>query len=282
MPEEKPRLDLERLAELVGDLPTMPAVATKILRVAGSEDARAADVTRLIASDQGLASKVLSTCNSAYYGLPQRVKTLSRAVALLGFKSVRNLVLVHSLPWKRAAAPTFADKTIFTHAAATAVAARVIAGLTGRADPEEALLGGLMHDAGRLALNLAAHAEYEPVMKAIYNLEGDSVELERHALGIDHTLAGEQTLRKWSFPEDLVHVAQTHHDPVPQLSPIALIVRAADELSRLTGRGVRALTEPVTEVPPALANLGIGLADLEQLEERVAQAIEQSQDIFAL
>jgi putative nucleotidyltransferase with HDIG domain len=282
MPEEKPKLDVQRLIELVDGLPTMPAVATKILRVAGSEDVDAAEVTRLIASDQGLASKVLGTCNSAYYGLPQRVKTLSRAVGLLGFKAVRNLVLVHSLPWKRSSTPSFADQMIFTHAGATAVAARVLAGQTKRSDPEEALLGGLLHDAGRLALNLAAHEEYEPVLKAIYNLEGESIELERRALGVDHTQMGEQILRKWSFPEELVRVAQTHHDPVQQLSQVTLVVRAADELSHLTGRGVRALTEPVTAVPLALGSLGISLDDLEELEKRVAQAIEQSQDIFAL
>ncbi len=282
MPEDRPRLEVERLLELVENLPTMPAVATKILKVAGSADANAAEVTRLIATDQGLASKVLGTCNSAYYGLPQRVKTLSRAVALLGFKAVRNLVLVHSLPWKRSATPTFADQMIFTHAAATAVAAGVIAGLTKRADPEEALLGGLMHDAGRLALSQAAPDEYEPVMKAIYNLEGDTIELERRALGVDHAQIGEQILKKWSFPQELVAVARSHHDPLTQLAGVALIVRSADELSRLTGRGVRALTEPVTAVPPALNRLGFGMDDLEQLEERVAQAIERSQEIFAL
>lgn len=282
MPEDKSRAEVERLIELMGDLPTMPAVASKILRVAGSEDASISDVTRLIASDQGLASKILSTCNSAYYGLPQRVKTLSRAVALLGFKSVRNLVLVHSLPWKRSSTPTFADKAIFAHAGATAMAARVIAGLTGRMDPEEALLGGLLHDSGRLALNLAAHETYEPVMHAIYNLEGESVELERRMLGFDHTHAGEVILRKWSFPEDLVRVARTHHDPLETLEPNVLVVRAADELSRITGQGVRAPAEPVTAVPPALRSLGFDLPDLEQLERRVAQAIEQSKDIFAV
>ncbi len=275
-------MEVERLVELLGDLPTMPVVAVKILKLASSEDASVADVTKLISSDQGLASKILSTCNSAYYGLPQRVKTLSRAVALLGFKSVRNLVLVHSLPWKRSTTPSFADQAIFAHAGATAMAARVIASLTGRMDPEEALLGGLLHDTGRLALNLAAHEEYEPVMHAIYNLEGESVALERRALGLDHTLAGEQILRRWSFPEDLVRVARTHHDPPASLEPNVLIVRAADELSRLTGRGVRALAEPATEVPPALALLGFKLAELESLEKRVTQAIEQGKEVFAV
>lgn len=275
-------MEVERLVELMGDLPTMPVVAIKILRLASSEDANVSDVTQLIASDQGLASKILSTCNSAYYGLPQRVKTLSRAVSLLGFKSVRNLVLVHSLPWKRSTTPSFADQAIFAHAGASAMAARVIASLTGRVDPEEALLGGLLHDTGRLALNLAAHEEYEPVMHAIYNLEGESVELERRALGLDHTQAGDQILRKWTFPEDLVRVARTHHDPPAGLGPNVLVVRAADELSRITGQGVRALAEPVTEVPPALALLGFKQGDLESLEQRVAQAIEQGKDIFAV
>ncbi len=277
-----PEMEAQRLVDLLGDIPTMPAVATKVLKVASSEDATVADVTRLIASDQGLASKVLSTCNSAYYGLPQRVKTLSRAVALLGFKSVRNLVLVHSLPWKRASTPAFADQMIFDHAAATAVCARLIGALTGACDAEEALLGGLMHDTGRLAFNLVFPEEYEPVLKAFYNREGSSVDLERKAFGIDHTRVGEQVMRKWSFPDDLVHVAKAHHDPPDQHNPLTLVVCAANELSHLLGRGIKAPYEPPEELPAGLDRLGFGAKDLESLEERAQQAMEQSRDIFSI
>lgn len=282
MAGEKSRQDLKKSLEQLEDIPPLPAVATKILEVAGSEDAKVADVTRLIASDQGLASKVLGTCNSAYYGLPQRVKTLSRAVALLGIKSVRNLVLVHSLPWKRAGSPGFAEQMIWVHAAATAMTARVIAAQSGHCDPEEALLGGLMHDVGKLALNAFVPEEFEPVMRAVYNREGDSVAIEREALGVDHTLVGKLVLEKWSFPGELIRVAGRHHNPPEELNPLTLVVRAADEVAWTMGQGVMESPEPPTEITPALGHLGYGLEELERLEERVSETIEQGKDVFGL
>jgi HD-like signal output (HDOD) protein len=282
MSGERPTQEVVRLMEVLGDLPPMPAVATKILKVAGSEYASVAEVTRLIATDQGLATKVLGTCNSAYYALPHRVKTLSRAVALLGFKIVRNLVLVHSLPWKRSASPTFAEKMIWMHAATAALAARAIASQTGRADPEEALLGGLMHDSGRLVLNLLLPGRFEPVMRVIYNRERDSREAEREAFGTDHCEVGEVALRKWSFPDELLNVARCHHDAPETLDALTLVTRGADEIAWLMGQGVKAPERPPEEGPPALACLGYGHADLETLEERVRQSMEQSRDIFDL
>ena len=282
MSADSARQELERMIDLLGDIPPMPAVATKILRVASSEFAQVSEVTRLIGMDPGLASKVLSTCNSAYYGLPHRVKTLSRAVALLGFKAVRNLVLVHSLPWKRSGSPTFAEQTIWTHSAAAAMAGRVLAADHRDLDPEEALLSGLMHDAGRLAMNLMMPESYEPIIRAVYNAEGESIHLEQERFQADHTMAGQIVLEKWSFPEELIEVARDHHLPPEQLAPHVLIAKAADELARLMGYGVRKQEDPPAQMPPGLHAMGYERTDLEGLFERMNQALEQGQDIFKL
>jgi len=280
MPEETARQKVENLLEMMGDLPPMPEVATKVLEVANSEDARVSDVTRLIASDPGLATKVLGTCNSAYYGLPQRVKTLSRAVGLLGFKTVRNLVLVHSLPFNRSGVPGFAEKVIWSHAGGTAVAARILASEVGGVDAEEALLGGLIHDAGRLALNLIMPEKYEKVLLKIYNREGDSTAIETDLLGFDHTLAGQLVMRKWGLPDSLVSIVRDHHNPIEELDPPVLIVRAADEVSWILGQGVKAEEESMSELPPALTALGFTLESFDKLEEKVSVGMEQSRDIF--
>ncbi len=282
MAAEMSKQQIDKILEMLADLPSLPAVATKVLQVASSEDATAADITRLVSVDQGLASKILGTCNSAFYGLPQRVKTLSQAVALLGFKAVRNLVLVQLMPWKRAGQKSFADEAIWVHSAAVATTSRVLSGQTGRCDPEEALLAGLMHDTGRLALNQLLKEKFEPVMNAIYNREEDSITVERELVGIDHTVFGEKVLEKWSFPDEVVRVARDHHQPAEQLDGLTLIVRAADELAWLMGKGVREPEQPPTEVPPALSILGVSLGDLDALEERVAVALEQARDLFGV
>ncbi|MCK4304951.1 MAG: HDOD domain-containing protein [Candidatus Eisenbacteria sp.] len=282
MPGETPKQELEQLVELLGDIPPMPSVATKILEIANSETVNVADVTRLIAMDQGLTSKLLATCNSPYYGLRQKVKTLSRAVGLLGFKAVRNLVLVHSLPWNRSARPLFTEQIIRVHAAATAIVARDLAGQTGTADPEEAMLGGLMHDTGRLALNIIMPEAYEPVLRSIYNREGDSIALETKAIGTDHTVAGGLVLEKWSFPEELIHVARHHHDPPADLNPLTAIVRAADEIALLMNYGAKELTEAPTELPSGMIHLGFKLKDISELEERFSDSMEQGRVVFGL
>ena len=222
----------------------------------------------------------MRTCNSPFYGLPRRVKTLSRAVALLGFKAVRNLVLVHSLPWRRTSTAAFAEQLVWTHSTSVALASRIICDQTKVGDPEEALLGGLMHDAGRLALNLILPEEYSVVMREIYNREGRSVDLEQAALGLDHTMAGEMVLRKWSFPDELVRIAADHHKPPADLDPLTQVIQAADEVAWIMGLGVCEMADSITQIPPGLAHLGYELEELAALEDVVANAVEQAQEVF--
>jgi putative nucleotidyltransferase with HDIG domain len=280
MGTDKQLNDVDQILERLGGIPPIPAIASRVLQIASSENARLADLARLIASDQGLATQVLRTCNSAYYGIPQRVSSLSRAIALLGFKSVRNLVVIHSLPRRSGGTPTFAETAIWTHSGAGALAARGLAEVTGRCDPEEAMLGGLIHDSGRLVLNLMVPERYAPVMKAIYNRTGRSLDIERREIGLVHTVVGEAVLRKWNFPDALVHAVEHHHDDPATLDALTLIVSAADELLWLLGLGVMEPREPATEMPPALAHLGFRLADLPGLEERTKAVVEAGRDIF--
>jgi putative nucleotidyltransferase with HDIG domain len=280
MPREKEIYGIDEILARLGGIPPIPAVASQVLQVAGSEKVRLADLARLIESDQGLATQILRTCNSAYYGIPQRVNSLSRAIGLLGFKSVRNLVVVHSLPRRRGATPTFAESAIWTHSCSGAIVARKLAELTGRCDPEEAALGGLIHDSGRLVLCLLIPDRYEPVMNAIYNRAGRSLDLEQHALGLVHTIVGEAVLRKWNFPAEIVSAVEHHHDDPATLDPLTLIIAGADDLLWLMGLGVMEPREPVTEVPPALARLGFHLDDLAGLEEKAKAAVEAGRGVF--
>ena len=144
------------------------------------------------------------------------------------------------------------------------------------------MLAGLIHDSGRLVLNLLMPERYEPIMRAIYNREGESTAIELSALGFDHALAGRLVLQRWNFPEELSRAVEMHHGEVSQMEPLTLIVRAADELLWLLGCGVREATEPLQEAPAALSRLGYGLSDLAGLEERVRAAVESASESFGI
>ena len=83
----------QTLEKKLSDLPPLPAVVSKILQTVNDPNSSAEELNRLISMDQGLASKILRIVNSAYYGFPKRISTLTHAVVILGYNTVRNLVL---------------------------------------------------------------------------------------------------------------------------------------------------------------------------------------------
>ncbi|MFH1144570.1 MAG: HDOD domain-containing protein [Candidatus Eisenbacteria bacterium] len=161
-----------------------------------------------------------------------------------------------------------------------AVIARSLAVDRRTADPEEAMLAGLIHDAGRLVLNLLMPEHYEPVMRSIYNREGASTEIERRAFGFDHALVGRLVLEKWNFPDDLIRAVERHHEDLAGMDALTRTVRATDELLWLMGFGVREATEPPSVMPPALAAFGYTLEDLSAQEEHLRAAVHSGNEFF--
>src|SRR2546421_2324499 len=99
MPPEVKTIRIDRavfqqtLEKKLADLPPLPAVVTRIMQTINNPMTGADELSRLIALDQGLSSKVLRIVNSSYYGFPKRISTITHAVVILGFNTVRNLVL---------------------------------------------------------------------------------------------------------------------------------------------------------------------------------------------
>jgi len=94
-------------------LVSLPEICLEVQILADSPDASAADLGRLIGKDTALSTRLLRLVNSAYFGLPRRVDTLTRAVNLIGMQELRNLTLAAS------AAEVFAgiDSRLFDMAA---------------------------------------------------------------------------------------------------------------------------------------------------------------------
>lgn len=99
----EPGLDLlkEKRVELVlqqlEELPTLPAVAVRVLEATSSESTSARDVVSLISSDPALTTRVLKLVHRADLGVRAEVNSVERAVVLLGFEAVRSAVLAVSL-----------------------------------------------------------------------------------------------------------------------------------------------------------------------------------------
>src|SRR5262245_49554610 len=75
------------------ELPTMPEVLVKLNEVMSDPEASADSVARVVSKDPAVATNMLRIVNSAYYGLPVRVSSITLAVSVLGFNMTKKLAL---------------------------------------------------------------------------------------------------------------------------------------------------------------------------------------------
>lgn len=279
----------DEILSTLDDIPPMGAVAVSVMRMVEDDRYSAADLARVISRDPGLTSKVMRTSNSAFFGLGQPVTSLSQAVVVLGLRMVRNLVLIHSLPVGRSGGGrmTEIETRMWTHSVGSALGSRLLAQRTGRVDPEQAFLGGLFHDIGRLLFNQVRPLTYQTLARRSADGLPDRA-AERKHLGMDHALLGSAALERWKMGDELAAAVRDHHRSPELLGPLALTVQGAEEI--LAGIGIGEGDQDgreEAEQDPGDAQKGcralrlLGLEEgMEEIEERLQATLKQEQAFF--
>ncbi|GJM44300.1 MAG: hypothetical protein DHS20C21_11420 [Gemmatimonadota bacterium] len=222
----------------INDLPTLPHVVSQILEKTRDADTSLDEVVNLIATDQALVSTILKLVNSAFYGFSRRITTLKQSITLLGFRSVRNIVVnagVVGIFRKR----TFNNQyrfRLWDHSVACAVAARALAKHSGYKAKEEAFTAGLLHDIGKVVIDQYAPKDSAAIMKRVDSGMAPR-EAEVEVLGVDHTKIGAWIAERWHLPKTLCWVIEHHHEPnadeVPGDRDLVRLVAAANGLCRI-------------------------------------------------
>jgi putative nucleotidyltransferase with HDIG domain len=242
------KLKQERLLRIIEDelqdLPPLPAVVIRVMQTINDPTTSAADLNRLISSDQAIASKVLRLVNSSYYGFPRRISTITHAVVILGFNTVRNLTTSLGVlnAFDSSGRPTALDRSQFwAHSIGVAVAAGVIA--KRKAIPtklsEEVFVGGLLHDIGKLFLDQYFPDQYAIAVKLARAAKISIWDAEKTALGVGHALVGKRIAEKWNLPPSLTSMVTLHHQPAfaKEHFEITAVVHTADRIAHKLSLG---------------------------------------------
>ncbi|HEU0264412.1 MAG TPA: HDOD domain-containing protein [Geobacterales bacterium] len=204
--------EMEKTIMTAGDLPTIPVVATKVMQLLESETATAEDLAKVVASDPAVAARVLKISNSAFYGCQRQIQTLSSAIVILGFSTLKSLVVAASV--KQVYKPFgLTEKILWEHSFGAGLAAKLIAGNIRLVNDEEAFLGGLFHDIGKIIMNSFDHTKFQAIMQRCYNEGIDFETAEQAVYPYSHAEVGALVIKKWNFPEVLVHAVMHHHTP---------------------------------------------------------------------
>lgn len=167
------------------------------------------DLGNVIGSDQAITSKLLRMVNSAYYGFPRRISTISQALVVIGVEGLRSLIMGLSVQ------PLFKSplgQKLWAHSVCTAASAKLITQKHASVHPEESFVVGLIHDIGRLIIYQHFPEEFE-YFKLIEKDSLQTLREEREYFGMDHGEIGSKVGVNWNLPDKIVEAIKYHHKP---------------------------------------------------------------------
>ena len=265
--DEKSReLIRTRIISKMQDIKSFPQFVLETMRKLNDPESNAADVAKSLSRDEGLVLRILKLANSAAYGMTRKISNISEAIALLGYKSVSNIVLaatVYSSMDKGLSGYALDRGELWRHSLMVAYTARELAKITEKVTAEDAYVGGLLHDIGKVILNDYVRFGYGIIVKMVEEKHIPFTEAEVQVLGFDHAAIGEILISKWDMPESYRTVVAYHHKPneLPedkmQYQPLLDVVTLANTICLMLGIGLGADGLQTYMFPESIERLGI-------------------------
>lgn len=281
--------DFQTVVRSVSDLPPMPVVAVRVMELLGKEDVKYKELSEAISSDPAVSARLLKVANSAFYSMKRQVKTLDHAVAIVGERTLRSLVLAASLEGMNKSYGLL-EKLLWEDAMGCAIASRIIARRFSTADPEEAFLAGLFRHLGKIVMNFSDPEIYRELVEAAYAEGTSTSNLEGRFFPYAHEVVGAAVLNKWNFSQSLVTTVLHHRDLKIHLAEedegralvhLAATVNLAGFICRHLGIGQREPDETVdvTTAPGALI-LELTAAQVEDVVVEIDQTFTENREFF--
>lgn len=223
-------------------IPSMPMVANRCYEMTQSPDFDFGKLVELLSTDPGIAADVLRLSNSALFGVTRPVGSLKQAIALLGVKRIRELVLTRYLVQKMhdISADVIDIDYFWRRSLATAVIAARFADSLCPAHRDEAFVGGLLADAGVIVLARALPKHYAPIARQYKPLQSDDwLIAEYHLMGVTHGEVSALVMKQWNLPESMAEAVKYHHTPaseMPSEGPgllLARIIGGSGQIARI-------------------------------------------------
>ena len=214
----------------LNQLPSLPVIVQEVIASFNVADMDSAALVNKIAQDQGLSARVLRVANSTFYGLPRKVGSIQDAIAVLGFDSLRSLVLSAGVAqvFPVTLGSLFDRQAYWRRSYRVAAIAQSLA-KHYKLDPQLAFTAGMFHDIGQLVLDLCITQQFAGLLRQQAESGLELMEVERSELGFDHAEIGAEIVRRWNFPQEIEQVVRHCHQPrlAAAFSPLVCVVHTA-------------------------------------------------------
>lgn len=212
---EQIRILTEVLVRDIETLPHFPENVAHLLRLTEDAKAQVAEISNHISRDPTLTAELLKHVNSAYYGLPSHVTSVSQAVKLIGMKTLH--LLLYSFGFHLLLERHHTRmRALWEHSQRVAFYSLLLAWDLKRRKEivDDAYVAGVLHDLGFIAVTTLHPRTQEKMRKFSTEKNLPRRVLERFSFGMHHANIGALIAEKWNFPEQLVEGIRFHHDPL--------------------------------------------------------------------
>lgn len=206
--------EIRAALEKCPNLPSPPKVALQLIELGRDPDISFTELSRPLARDPALASRILRAGNSALYAMRRRSANLRQAMVVVGLNATLTLALGFALSQSMASNPRSLAgiSMVWRRSLISATASRMLAHRFGLEELEDLFLAALLQDIGVLALDAAMTKDYRPLLVSVQDHE-TLLASERDRLPTDHGEAGSWLLQHWNLPPRLCMIPAAVHDP---------------------------------------------------------------------
>ncbi|WP_045860814.1 HDOD domain-containing protein [Teredinibacter purpureus] len=259
------------------EVPMLPEVAGRVVRLTQDVDSDAAELATLIQSDQTLAGHVMRVANSALYSPNNSLVSLQQAIARLGMKLISEIALAASINSSLFNTPGYEDHIQYEirYSLMSGLWAKEVA-RASRRNVEAAFITGLLHDIGRpvavqTALEAATTCGIKLDTTSVYALE------EKYQRDI-----GVKVVEQWEMPtivRDVVRYFDDYSAAGDAMTQTMIAIAGAEFASHsMCEQGTEGcLTRDQLVAHPVLAELNLyqdEVLDLLEKEDQVKSAME--------
>ncbi len=272
------------LVQQFNDLKTLPHVALRVTQLVNSDSANMKEFEEIIKLDPILVVRLLKLVNSPYFGLVNKVESISKAVVYIGMKNLRNMVAIEAIRnlFKETDEHGFSRRQLWKHSATVAILAKMIAerifGLAG----EDEFLAGIIHDIGLIIEDQLAGQELREAA-GLYSA-GDKIitRYEDEIIETNHCKVGGMLVFDWNMPDEVVEAIKKHHDhektyPLPCITSVLHIAEYI--ASRLNYGAVLGRQDPLPSY--LTSHMKSRMADYKVLIKDFPAEVQKAEELYS-
>ncbi len=264
---------------------TLPHIAIKLTKLISDENSTMQDFEKMIKMDPTLVLRILRGANSPYYGLRQKVKSISRAIVVIGFNNLRNMIVTEGLKnlfKDKNSKNAFSRNQLWLHCAAVSICSQMLMERVFGLNGEDAFLCGILHDIGMIVEDQTTPDLFYRACNTFDENPKLITEYEKEIVGTDHCEIGYLLAKDWQLPIEVQEGIQYHHKILEHVSPSSLtgVIQLAEYIvSQLDYTAIPAMKAKLS--PPLATHIRDNVKEYKALVRDLPNEMSKAKELYA-